>query len=260
MASASQLPLPLPSYLAAVAEAAGALLLLSHPHHGSAVIGAFAILALCETVFALQATIDGEECTEAHRQLTTFLLTVIGWCLAAMPLAVAFFVQGRAAPESDSLARAALLVRLGAVYLVGTVGADLLVREVPFSSDRAHDCARINERGGLEVWAREGGRSDGLLPAWWAAPGPHGQACLLLAGVALLELPSLRHVAVLAALALGVVVDEGRGESGCGAPHSEDRIARMLLEDRRREAGSHLQVQRRGGLFRAQDDALEFPR
>ena len=218
MASASQLPLPLPSYLAAVAEAAGVLLLLSHPHHGSAVIGAFAILALCETVFALQA-VDGEQCTEAHRRLTTFLLTVIDWCLAAMPLAVAFFVQGRAAPESDSLARAALLVRLGAVYLVGTVGADLLVREEPFSSDRAHDCARINERGGLEVWAREGGRSDGLLPAWWAVPGPHGQACLLLAGVALLELPSLRHVAGLVALALGaqalpVLAGWSRGDGG----------------------------------------------
>ena len=109
----NEMLLPLPSYLAAVVEATGVLLLLSHPQHAhaSAVIGAFAILALCETMFALQA-VDDEQCTEAHRRLTTFLCTVIGWCLAAMPLAVALFVQGRAAPESDSLARAALLVRL----------------------------------------------------------------------------------------------------------------------------------------------------
>ena len=215
----NEMLLPLPSYLVAVAEAAGVLLLLSHPHHAhaSAVIGAFAILALCETMFALQA-VDDAQCTEAHRRLTTFLLTVIGWCLAAMPLAVAFFVQGRAAPESDSLARAALLVRLGAVYLVGTVSADLFMREVPFSSDRAHDCACINERGGLEIWAREVGSSD-APPAWWAVPGAHGQACLLLAGVALSELQSLRHVAVPAALALGaqalpVLAGWSRGDGG----------------------------------------------
>ena len=80
----NEMLLPLPSYLVAVTEAAGVLLLLSHPHHAhaSAVIGAFAILALCETMFALQA-IDDEQCTEAHQRLTTFLLTVIGWCLAA---------------------------------------------------------------------------------------------------------------------------------------------------------------------------------
>ena len=215
----NEMLLPLPSYLAAVAGAAGVLLLLSHPQHAhaSAVIGAFAILALCETMFALQA-VDDKQCTEAHRRLTIFLLTAIGWCIAAMPLAVAFFVQGRAAPESDSLARAALLVRLGAVYLVGTVSADLFVREEPFSSDHAHDCARINERGGLEVWAREVGSSD-APPAWWAAPGAQGQACLLLAGVALSELQSLRHAAVLAALALGaqalpVLAGWSRGDGG----------------------------------------------
>ena len=243
--------LPLPSYLAAVVEATGVLLLLSHPQHAhaSAVIGAFAILALCETMFALQA-VDDEQCTEAHRRLTTFLCTVIGWCLAAMPLAVALFVQGRAAPESDSLARAALLVRLGAVYLVGTVSADLFVREAPFSSDRAHDCARINERGGLEVWAREVGSSD-APPAWWAAPGAHGQACLLLAGVTLSELQSLRQAAVPAALALGaqvlpVLAGWSRGDGGwwpaglcvsffCVA----DRLCGAHREKRRAAAAAH---------------------
>ena len=216
-----EMQLPLPSYLAAVTEAAGVLLLLSHPRcrqhaHASTVIGAFAILALCETIFALLA-VDGGKCTEDEQQLTYSLLTIMGWCFAAQPLAVALFVQGRATPASDSEARANLLVRMGAVYLAGTVSADLFARELPLYSDHAHNCARLNKRGGLEVWSHEAGSSD--VPPWWAAPDSQGQACLLLVGVALSELQPLFYAAVLVVMALGaqatpVLAGWSRGDGG----------------------------------------------
>ena len=129
--TATAATLPLPSFVAAVVQLFGVLVLLSHPRcrqhaHASAALAASAILSLCESVLTLQAL--EADCTEQAQRLTASLLSIAGWCLAALPLAVAVYVQGQAAPASEGMGRAKLLVTLGAVYLGCVVGSELCVR------------------------------------------------------------------------------------------------------------------------------------
>jgi len=207
----------LAALVAAALEACCALLLLSEARcrrhsPACAFVSCSAALALCEAALWLQATTG---CTGAEEvRLAAALQGAAWWCLAALPLVAAWFVQGRAwltAVPADRQPRARLLVRLGAALLLVTVATDLLTApasaaaaaQAAASPDDAASapqprwrlrCAGLGEGGGLAVWTS----GDGA-PAWWgwwAAPDGRAQTTALLAAVALLEVEPARYAAL----------------------------------------------------------------
>eukprot|EP00964_Phaeocystis_antarctica_P044077 scaffold25321_cov49-Phaeocystis_antarctica.AAC.1 len=180
----------------------------------------FALLELCQSVLwakAAEGTCDG---------LSASLVRLCSACLAAQPLAVAFYAHHRRRHlPGETVPPTRLLMELSAAYLLGSLataggGASvqgLLASLFPLAPDAPlpvppprHGCASLGPHGGLQLWdGGGGGRGGGAsseagspqLP-WWMAPDALAWSwgASVLVAAAVREIYSSRRAAALPAV------------------------------------------------------------